>query len=43
MYAIYDTLDGSVIRVYDRVRMYRFLRSETWVRLKAYGYAVRML
>ena len=43
MYAIYDTLDGSVIRVYDRVRMARFVRSEAWVRLKAYGYAVRML
>ncbi len=43
MYAIYDTLDGSVIRVYDRVRMAQFLRSEAWVRLRAYGYAVRML
>jgi len=43
MYAIYDTLDGSVIRVYDRARMYMFLRSEAWVRLKAYGYAVRVL
>ncbi len=43
MYAIYDTLDGSIIRVYDRVRMAWFVRSEAWVRLKSYGYAVRML
>ncbi len=43
MYAIYDTLDGSIIRVYDRVRMRKFIRSEAWVRLEALGYWFRRL